>query len=197
MTSTTTTDIAASNSLADLGGRINEAHCLAMRHAGEAVAHAIACGQMLLEAKAKVPHGQWLPWLRNNITFGERSAQGYMRIAQRLPNPQRVADLPLRRVLGELRTPLRAGREAREADLEAWIEQNRAARKPVEDWTVEDAQACIHRIRAFDEIMHRYGICPWAGTPDSDLCLVCTPPRPPPDPSPSHNTTTQAQGGQS
>jgi hypothetical protein len=172
-----TTDIAASNSLADLGVRINEAHTRALENAGKAIGYAIACGKMLLEAKDKVPHGQWLPWLRNNIKFSERSAQGYMRIAQRLPNPQRVADLPLRRVLGELRTPLRAGHEARDttmgADLEAWIEQNRAARKPVEDWTVEDAQACVQRLRAFDEIMHRYGICPWVGTPDYCLCLVC------------------------
>src|SRR5215472_15300963 len=63
-------------SLADLGARINEAHHLAIGHAGKAIEQAIACGQLLLEAKAKVPHGKWLPWLRNNISFGERSAQG-------------------------------------------------------------------------------------------------------------------------
>jgi DUF3102 family protein len=67
----------------DLAARINEAHHSAMRHADKAISQAIACGEMLLEAKAKLPHGQWLPWLRKNITFGERSAQGYMRIAQK------------------------------------------------------------------------------------------------------------------
>jgi hypothetical protein len=167
-----TTDLATSNSLADLGARINEAHTSAIAHAVKSVEHAVACGQMLLEAKAKVPHGQWLPWLRKNITFGERSAQGYMRIASRLPNPQRVADLPLRHMLGELRTPLRASHEAIDAELEAWSAQSRAAEKPVEEWTVEDAQACIKRIRAFDELMHRYGICPWVGCPEP-CCLVC------------------------
>jgi DUF3102 family protein len=178
--SSTTTDIAASNSLADLGARINEAHTRAITHAVKSVEHAIACGEMLIEAKAKVPHGQWLPWLRKNIKFGERSAQGYMRIVRRLPNPQRVADLPLRHMLGELRTPLRAGREEREirlrkeidAKLEAWTAQCRAAFKPVEDWTVEDAKACIECIRAFDEIMHLYGICPDVGDPEP-CCLVC------------------------
>jgi hypothetical protein len=164
---------ANSNYLTDLGVRINEAHTRAIEHAGKAIGYAIACGDMLLEAKAKVPHGQWLPWLRNNITFSERSAQGYMRIAQRRPNPQRVADLPLRRVLGELRTPLRARSETSlDADLEAWTAQSRAADKPVEDWTVDDAQACVQRVRAFDELMHRYGICPWVGQPEP-LCLVC------------------------
>jgi hypothetical protein len=111
-----TTNIAASNSLTDLGARINEAHQLAIGHAGKAIEHAIACGQMLLEAKAKVPHGKWLPWLRDNITFGERSAQGYMRIAQRVPRQIRngVADfsslalrftpLPSRVRIGERRS---------------------------------------------------------------------------------------------
>src|SRR5262249_27837708 len=168
--------VAASNSLADLGARINEAHRLAIGHAGKAIEQAIACGQLLLEAKAKVPHGKWLPWLRDNVTFGERSAQGYMRIAQRLPDPQRVADLPLRHVLAELRTPMHARREAINADLEAWgahmhtVNANRPDNP--EDWSIEDAKACADSIRGFDEIMHRYGMCPDIDDPEP-LCLVC------------------------
>jgi hypothetical protein len=164
----------ATEDLADLGIRINEAHGLAIRHAGKAVGYAIACGELLLKAKAKVPHGQWLPWLRANVAFGERSAQGYMRVAQRLPNPQHVADWSLRRVLGELRTPLR--REGINAELTAWIvkaETDAAARpdNPTE-WSVEDAQTCIAHVWAFDEMMHRYGMCPWVGHPEP-LCCVC------------------------
>jgi hypothetical protein len=159
-----------------LAVRINETHALAMQHAGKAVGFAIACGELLLEAKARVPHGQWLPWLRANVAFGERSAQGYMRIARRLPNPQRVADLPLRRVLGELRTPLRTGYEAMDADLAAWMsegEADRAARpNDPKNWSIEDAQACIVRIRGFDKIMHRYGMCPDVGEPEP-CCTVC------------------------
>ena len=62
--------VAADNSLADLGARINEAHRLAIGHAGKAIEHAIPCGQLLLEAKAKVPHGKWLPWLRDDVPHG-------------------------------------------------------------------------------------------------------------------------------
>ena len=164
------------NNLADLSARINEAHRLAIEHAGNAIEQAIACGQMLLEAKAKVSHGKWLPWLRDNITFGERSAQGYMRIAQRVPPQIRngVADFPsLRAALHALATPRR---DAIDVDLEAWIAGVSAlnAQRPdnPEDWSIEDAKACADSIKGFDEIMLRYGICPWANDPEP-ACTVC------------------------
>jgi len=171
--------VAASNSLADLGARINEAHRLAMGHAGKAIEQAIACGQMLLEAKAKAPHGKWLLWLRDNVTFGERSAQGYMRIAQRIPPQIRngVSDFPsLRGALHALAVPRRHWREAMDADLEAWIAHVRAlnAKRPdnPEDWNIEDAKACADNIKSFDKIMHRYGICPWVDDLES-ACTAC------------------------
>jgi len=48
------------------------------------------------------------------------------------------------------------------------------AKRPsnAKDWSVEDAKACIDGIRGFDEIMHRYGMCPCVD--DSEpLCLIC------------------------
>jgi hypothetical protein len=169
------------NSLADLGTRINEAHHLAIQHAGKAIEHAIACGQMLIAAKAKVPHGKWLPWLRENITFSERSAQGYMRIAEKVPHQIRngVSDFTsLRGALHALAIPRRDRREAIDADLEAWMADKGNRPDNPGDWSIEDAKACVNHIRAFDEIMHRYGLCPFERGPDEDktLCLVCTPP---------------------
>jgi hypothetical protein len=55
------------------------------------VAHAMRCGQLLIEAKAKAGHGNWLPWVRANLPFSERTARNYMRLAR---NRQRIADLP-------------------------------------------------------------------------------------------------------
>ena len=51
--------------------------------------HAIECGRLLIEAKATLPHGAWLPWLEANVSFGARQAQKYMRLADHadaLPN---------------------------------------------------------------------------------------------------------------
>lgn len=54
------------------------------------VAAAIACGQHLNEAKGKLEHGKWLPWLAENCKgISERTAQNYIVLA----NPQVVADL--------------------------------------------------------------------------------------------------------
>ena len=44
-------------SLADLGTEINDTHAQAMLHAGEAMNHALRCGDLLIKAKATVQHG--------------------------------------------------------------------------------------------------------------------------------------------
>ena len=87
----------------DLARQINQAHRQCERAAQSAVGHAVRCGELLLQAKAAVPHGEWLPWLAANCECSERTAQTYMRIARELPKldpskAQRVADLPLREV---------------------------------------------------------------------------------------------------
>jgi len=44
-----------------------------------------AAGLALLKAKAALPHGGWLPWLRDCCPISERTAQLYMRIADGCP----------------------------------------------------------------------------------------------------------------
>jgi hypothetical protein len=39
-------------------------------------------GNILLEAKSKLPHGQWLPWIEQDLRIGIRSAQILMFIAR-------------------------------------------------------------------------------------------------------------------
>jgi hypothetical protein len=68
-----------SNSLADLAARIQAEHLAVSAALKESVRHAIAAGELLIEAKAKVPHGQWLPWLESHCSISERTAQLSMR----------------------------------------------------------------------------------------------------------------------
>jgi hypothetical protein len=163
-------DLTLSNSLTDLAARINGAHHLAMHHAGEAIVQAIACGQMLLEAKSKAGHGQWLPWLRQNVTFGERSAQGYMRLAERAP---KLSEAPttIRDALKELATPRRHWREALLDECALWNAHTDTlqATRPENpsDWSLQDAKNCADIIRGYDSIFHRYGLC------EQEDCLVC------------------------
>ena len=54
---------AGDNSLPDLAARIKAEHEAVSTALKESVAHAIAAGELLIEAKAQLGHGQWLPWL--------------------------------------------------------------------------------------------------------------------------------------
>ena len=88
--------------------RINTAHRAASDAAQSALLHAREAGRLLVEAKATVGHGKWTGWLRDNVEFSERTARGYMRIAERWPeleNRQRVAGLSLRSALKLLAGP--------------------------------------------------------------------------------------------
>ena len=39
----------------------------------------LTIGGLLSEAREKVPHGEWLPWLKNEFSMSERSAQKYIK----------------------------------------------------------------------------------------------------------------------
>ena len=75
--------------------QVNLEHRLAHGKAAEAVQHATNCGLMLLQIKAGLNHGEWLPWLNGEIESGRlevksRQARSYMRLAS---NWQRAANL--------------------------------------------------------------------------------------------------------
>jgi hypothetical protein len=88
-----------SNSLVVLAARIRAAHEATSTALKSSVEHSIAAGELLIEAKEQVPHGQWLPWLRDRCAISERTAQLYMRLAKNRKeieaNTQCVADLTL------------------------------------------------------------------------------------------------------
>lgn len=65
----------------NIAADINRAHELADSKAGEAIDHAVEAGKLLLEAKAAMPHGEWLGWLESNIWVTPRRCQQYMRAA--------------------------------------------------------------------------------------------------------------------
>lgn len=74
----------------------------AKRTGGEAI---LTIGRGLMEAKALLPHGEWLPWLTERVEFSERSAQNFMRLAREWSNPQTLADLGASKALALLALP--------------------------------------------------------------------------------------------
>jgi hypothetical protein len=102
-------DPSLSNSLAELAARIRAEHDGAKGAIKRGVEHAIAAGELLIEAKEKLQHGQWLPWLEEHCGMSERSARRYMRVAKnkdKLGENGHVSDLSLRGALDTLTTHL-------------------------------------------------------------------------------------------
>lgn len=95
------TEITTLSTLAD---GIRQKHQAALDTAANAVTLAREAGELLIQAKAQVDHGQWSDWLKANVQFSERTAQGYMRLAREIPKlceekAQHIEVFPLRQAL--------------------------------------------------------------------------------------------------
>jgi len=101
-------DLARSNSLADLAARIRTEHEATAASLKSGLEHAMAAGDLLIEARAQLKHGQWLPWLET-CNVSERMAQRYMRLARNRTaieaNPTPVSDLGIKGALAMLTIP--------------------------------------------------------------------------------------------
>jgi hypothetical protein len=82
--------VAPQEDLSRLADTANAEHAAFETTQTAALAHAIAAGQALIEAKRAVGHGGFLRWVEAHCDFGERTAQNYMRLAR---NAKRVSDL--------------------------------------------------------------------------------------------------------
>jgi site-specific DNA-methyltransferase (adenine-specific) len=80
--------------LAGLAAAINTAHRQAEEALRAGLAHALRVGELLLKAKAKVGHGQWLAWLQRHCEVSERLAQKYMQVARQQERLRQVAPKP-------------------------------------------------------------------------------------------------------
>ena len=71
--------------------------------AGNAI---IGIGKRLIEAKTLIPHGDWLPWLAEEVGYSERVAQSFMRLAREWEsNPKALSDLGATKALKLLVLP--------------------------------------------------------------------------------------------
>jgi hypothetical protein len=70
--------------LPKLAKEINHEHEQFDRTIRAGLAHARRAGELLIEAKAQIPHGGWLNWLRDNCPqVSPRTAQQYMQVHSR------------------------------------------------------------------------------------------------------------------
>ena len=74
----------------------------AKRTGGEAI---LTIGRCLMEAKGLLSHGEWLPWLNEQVELSERAAQRFMRLAREWSNPTALSDLGATKALTLLALP--------------------------------------------------------------------------------------------
>lgn len=93
-----------------------------------ALSGAIEIGRRLTEAKELLPHGEWGKWLQEEVSFSQRTANNFMRLAAEYGdaqvslfggNPQALADLPYTKALQLLAVP--------EEEREAFAEEHNVA----------------------------------------------------------------------
>lgn len=85
---------------AKLADDINTEHELAQSSQQTSVEHAVRCGQLLLEAKAGLDHGEFTPWIEANCKFSVRSAKAYMQVARAAQKGSVLPFSSLRQALG-------------------------------------------------------------------------------------------------
>ncbi len=66
--------------LSGLAEKINAEHRACEDAVGAALTHAMNAGELLVEAKASLPHGAFGPWLVENFAGSDRTARAYMRV---------------------------------------------------------------------------------------------------------------------
>lgn len=82
---------------AGIATRINELHAAHLRAARKMGEYAIECGRLLIEARASIPQGSWLEWLKANCPDIRKSqAYNYMKVARENPNFQRGGNFSIR-----------------------------------------------------------------------------------------------------
>ncbi len=142
-------------SLDALARQIRDTHALVGASVSDAVTYAITAGRLLLEAKAGVRRGEWLPWLERNCEMSERTAQVYMRMSKKTStlaeNPQRVADLTMRGALALLAKRKRTAADS-DLDVKRAVENlDGPLGSHMNDVPKDDDIVSHHAVQPFDE----------------------------------------------
>ncbi len=107
----------------------------AKRAGGEAI---LTIGRGLMEAKALLSHGEWLPWLEERVEFSEKAAQRFMLLARKYSNPTTLSDLGASKALILLAIPDEARDEF--IDVPHMVD---GEEKKVSDMSVRELKAAI------------------------------------------------------
>lgn len=139
---------------ADLVTRIEAEHAAVGLALQSALSHAIACGELLIEAKRRFgEYGEWRPWLTANCSVSARSARVYMALARRLKQLTDenggVLPISLRQALDLINTQRKSyeGEYFPPPQTAVWKRNDRTHVLWGVDWGITETLIAITRIR--------------------------------------------------
>lgn len=137
---------------------INRLHSELCGMARTSLEKAIRIGELLTEQKAQLKHGEWLPWVRENIEFSQQTASNYVRLFQNREKLPSVGNLELTEAYRLLSQP---------ADLETESESGALEAAPI---TIQPAVKCDIRQCANG---HSYDAEKWDSKASGYECPYC------------------------
>lgn len=100
--------------------------------AGMITENIIIIGNMLMDVKSRLEHGQFLNWLRDKVNFSQSTANNFMRIAREVPKTPSLVNLPYTKALALLDVP-EGEREQFVQDVKADEKSTRQIQQLVKD----------------------------------------------------------------
>lgn len=119
--------------------QINQLHKLASAKAQEAIDYAKQAGQLLLEIKQSLPHGQFTTWINDNLQVSLRQAQRYMNVAA-------GKMVPLRELSGKSDTMSHLSNFFTESELEQIIDRTWVSKwvPEADNWYFTDTETDVY-----------------------------------------------------
>jgi hypothetical protein len=135
--------------LDELAKQINAEHAQHSKALHSSLEHARAAGELLLQAKKQVGHGQWMKWLEAKCGLSPRQAQKYVQIAKNWVKCAPGAHLTINEAVAALSGPDEEDEEEAEAPppvqsckpFREWAEPTR--KQVVADWWDQRASLTV------------------------------------------------------
>ncbi|MBQ3444328.1 MAG: DUF3102 domain-containing protein [Selenomonadaceae bacterium] len=107
-------------------------------------------GRRLIEAKRRLPHGQWQPWLKEHFSFSQDTATNRMKLAERFAESKSETFRNLKPSTAIKLLALPEGTE------EEFIKAQATAGKPIENQSAREVQSAVKEFKQAKEIGGEY-----------------------------------------
>jgi hypothetical protein len=115
----------------------------------------IAVGNDLLAVKQELEHGQWLPWLRVEFGWTDRTARNFMAVAEHFGKSETISDLRIEPTAAYLLAAPSAPNEARQAAVERAEKGERITPKVAKEILAKERKKPARKKRVAQDLVEK------------------------------------------